>query len=86
MCKVIGSAWRVRSGGVPGRKQVRGPRMGLPDASRGIRLMKPLVRANENLRLKPKVDSVGRDTGEAHQGQAAVPSSSPNPADFVKGP
>lgn len=48
--------------------------------------MKLLVRENEDLRLKPKVDSIGRDMGEAHQGQAAAPSSSQNPADFVRGP
>lgn len=47
--------------------------------------MKLLVRENENLRPKPKVDSIGGDTGEAHQGQAAVPSFSQNPADFVRG-
>lgn len=48
--------------------------------------MKLLARENENLRLKPKVDSIGGDTDEAHQGQAAVPSSPQNPADFVRGP
>lgn len=47
--------------------------------------MKLLVRENEDLRLKPKVDSIGRDMGEAHQGQAAASSSSQNPADFVGG-
>lgn len=47
--------------------------------------MKLLLRENENLRLKPRVDSTGGDAGEAHQGQAAVPSSSQNTAGFVRG-
>lgn len=31
------------------------------------------------------MDSIDGDMGEAHQGQAAVPSSSQSPGDFVRG-